>query len=81
MRLKVEYPLVVKDQLKGTLAYYLHFQNQLLVIEVENADMQRGFTQLAVELIAVDQWSPISSPTLYGAVSMGNIWQFGVLHR
>lgn len=81
VRLKVEYPLVVNDQLKGTLDYYLQFHNQLLVIEAKNADMQRGFTQLAVELIAIDQWSPINSPTLYGAVSMGNIWQFGVLHR
>lgn len=43
--------------------------------------MQRGFTQLAVELIAVDQWSPLSSSKIYGTVSVGNIWQFGVLHR
>lgn len=81
VHLKVEYPLVVNDQLKGTLDYYLQFQNQLLVIAAKNADMQRGFTQLVVELIAIDQWSPLNSPTLYGAVSMGNIWQFGVLHR
>lgn len=81
VRLKVEYPLVVNEQLKGTLDYYLQSQTELLVIEAKNADMQRGFTQLAVELIAVDQWSPLSSPKLYGTVSVGNIWQFGVLHR
>lgn len=81
IRIKVEYPLVVNDQLKGTLDYYLQSQNELLVIEAKNADLQRGFTQLAVELIAVDQWSPLSSSKLYGAVSVGNIWQFGILHR
>lgn len=81
IRLKVEYPLVVNEQLKGTLDYYLQSQNELLVIEAKNADMQRGFTQLAVELIAVDLWSPLSSSKLYGAVSVGNIWQFGILHR
>lgn len=48
--------MVVNEQLKSTLDYYLQSQDQeLLVIEAKNADMQRGFTQLAVELIAVDQ--------------------------
>ncbi len=78
-RLRVEYPLTVNDQLKGTLDYYLQSRNNLLVIEAKNADLQRGFTQLGVELIAIDQWSPSDSPTLCGAVS--NVWQFGVLHR
>lgn len=81
VRVRVEYPLLVNDQLKGTLDYYLQSENQLLVIEAKNADLQRGFTQLGVELIAIDQWSPSDNPTLYGAVSMGNIWQFGILHR
>jgi hypothetical protein len=80
-RLKVEYSLIVNDQLKGTLDYYLQSERQLLVIEAKNADLQKGFTQLGVELIAIDQWSPTSSPILYGAVSIGNIWQFGVLNR
>lgn len=80
-RLKVEYPLTVNDQLKGTLDYYLQSQNNFLVIEAKNADLQRGFTQLGVELIAIDQWSLSDSPALYGAVSIGNVWQFGVLHR
>ncbi len=39
VRLKVEYPLVVNEQLKGTLDYYLQAQNELLVIEAKNADM------------------------------------------
>ncbi|NEO97506.1 MAG: hypothetical protein F6K58_02095 [Symploca sp. SIO2E9] len=81
VKVRVEYPLAVNDQLKGTLDYYLQSENQLLVIEAKNADLQRGFTQLGVELIAIDQWFPSNNSRLYGAVSMGNIWQFGVLSR
>lgn len=44
-------------------------------------DLQRGFTQLAVELIALDQWTASEQPVLYGAVSTELIWQFGNLQR
>lgn len=38
-----------------------------------------GFTQLAVELIAL---SPIEEQNvLYGAVTMGDVWRFGFLDR
>lgn len=37
------------------------------------------FTQLAVELMAVERAKFSESQTLYGAVSIGNIWQFAVL--
>jgi hypothetical protein len=39
--------------------------------------LERGFLQLAVELIALDQWIESEQPILQGAVSTGNIWQFG----
>ena len=29
----------------------------------------------------IDNWSIIDNPILYGAVSIGNIWQFVTLHR
>lgn len=50
-----EYPINVNEKLKGTLDYYLHKSNSLLVIEAKQSDIRRGFTQLAVELIALDQ--------------------------
>jgi hypothetical protein len=53
----------------------------LLVIEAKNADLAKGFTQLAVELIALDYWTESDRPILPGAVSTGDIWQFGILHR
>lgn len=50
-------------------------------MEAKRGDLQRGFTQLAVELIALDQWTDSDAPLLYGAVTVGDIWRFGVLHR
>jgi hypothetical protein len=80
-QLRIEYPLTVTDQLKGSLDYYLYSSEKLLVIEAKNADLAKGFTQLAVELIALDQWIESEQPILQGAVSTGDIWQFGLLHR
>lgn len=80
-QLRIEYPLIVSDQLKGSLDYYLYSVGKLLVVEAQNADLAKGFTQLAVELIALDQWTESPQPILQGAVSTGDIWQFGLLHR
>ena len=31
--------------------------------------------------IALDQWTTSNEPLLYGAVSTGDVWQFGLLNR
>ncbi len=81
-KVRVEYPLEVNDQLKGTLDYLLEGKNDILVVEAKNADLQRGFVQLAVELVAFDQWLDEPSPDiLWGAVSMGDAWHFAYLER
>ncbi len=80
-RLSIEYPLNVTEQLKGTLDYLLRSQGQMLIVEAKKADLDKGFIQLAVELIALDQWVNSKEPILTGAVSTGSIWQFGQLHR
>ncbi len=41
----------------------------------------RILAQLAVELVALDQWLNSDTKVLYGALSMGDIWRFGVLDR
>ena len=79
--LNVEYPVAVSNQLKGSLDYLLQNQQTFLVIEAKNEDLERGFLQLAIELIALDQWIESDQPILYGAISTGNIWQFGQFHR
>ncbi|MBD0347412.1 MAG: hypothetical protein ICV63_21850 [Coleofasciculus sp. Co-bin14] len=80
-QLRIEYPLTVTNQLKGSLDYYLYADHKLLVVEAKNADLARGFTQLAVELIALNEWSDSDTPILQGAVSTGDVWQFGLLNR
>ncbi len=84
-QLRIEYILKVSDRLQGELDYLLRTKNNLLVVEAKQEDLTNGFTQMAVELIALDQWEKSTSveqqPSLVGAVSTGTIWQFGVLHR
>ncbi|MEN9847549.1 MAG: hypothetical protein RL368_289 [Pseudomonadota bacterium] len=80
-KVKIEYPLSVSEHLKGYLDYLLQQQQHLLVIEAKKADIEQGFLQLAVELIALDKWLEQDTVLLYGAVSTGDIWRFGVLNR
>jgi len=77
----IEYPIEVNQYLKGELDYYLQSPHCLLVVEAKQADLTRGFTQLAAELIALDSWVESDEPILYGAVTTGDIWQFGSFHR
>jgi len=79
--LKIEYPVRVSNWLKGTFDYFIPAQQNLLVIEAKNADLARGFTQLAVELIALDQWTDSTVPMLYGTVTTGDAWKFGIFER
>jgi hypothetical protein len=77
-QLRIEYPLIVNDQLKGKLDYLVKGNQSLLVIEAKNDDLTRGFTQLAVELIALSRVEA-TQKILYGAVTIGNTWLFGRL--
>jgi hypothetical protein len=80
-KLDVEYPVAVSNQLKGSLDYLLQNNQTFLVIEAKNEDLERGFVQLAIELIALDQWIDSDQLILQGAISTGNIWQFGQFDR
>jgi len=80
-QLRIEYPFVVNDWLKGSLDYFVRANNTFLVVEAKNDDLARGFTQLSAELIALDQGSDIEQSILYGAVTTGDIWKFGQLYR
>ncbi len=71
----------VSDRLKGSAAYFIPDKTGLLVIEAKQADLARRFTQLATELIALDQWITHPAPVFYGCVTTGNLWQFGAFRR
>jgi len=73
-QLRIEYAINVNNWLKGNLDYLLRLNQNFLVIEAKNDDLTRGLTQLAVELIALSYLE--EQETFYGAVTMGNIWQF-----
>jgi hypothetical protein len=79
--LNVEYPFAVSNQLQGSLDYLLQNQQTLLVIAAKNEDLERGFVQLEIELIALDQWLDSEQPILYVAISTGNICQFSCFER
>lgn len=78
-QLRIEYPLIVNNWLKGNLDYLVRSHLDLLVIEAKKDDLTRGFTQLAVELIALSHVE--EQDIFYGAVTIGNVWQFGKLDR
>ncbi|WYL93764.1 MAG: hypothetical protein HEQ35_07670 [Gloeotrichia echinulata IR180] len=80
-QLNIEYPINVNEQLKGSFDYYINSDVGILVVEAKQSDLGRGFTQLAVELIALDQWTQSETPLLYGAVTTGEDWRFGIFHR
>ncbi|WP_228016488.1 hypothetical protein [Leptolyngbya ectocarpi] len=76
--LRFEYPLKVNNWLQGSLDYLIRAQHQIVVVEAKRDDLTRGFTQLAVEMIALSMLDD-APRTIYGAVTMGNFWIFGVL--
>ncbi len=82
-KIRVEFPLDVDEKLHGTLDYLVRARHNVLVVEAKNGDLKRGFTQLAVELVALDRWDEGESPEpcFYGAVSIGDVWRFGILDR
>lgn len=79
-RVRVEYPVAVSSWLRGTFDYYFQ-ANNLLIIEAKRENLDNGFTQLAAELIALDQWAETENPIFYGAVTTGESWRFGIFHR
>ncbi len=80
-QLRIEYALKVSEQLQGSLDYFLHNDNHVIVIEAKKGDLDYGFNQLATQLIALDKWLDTEEISLLGAVTTGNIWQFGCLNR
>ena len=84
VEIDVEYPLNVNNRLSGNIDYLIRSVHHLIVVEAKKADLDKGFSQLAVELIAWDAYSAPQdggSEVLYGAITVGDIWQFGLLER
>lgn len=81
-KVNVEYMLDVNEKLSGSLDYLIRLRHEIIVIEAKKGDLERGFTQLAAELIALDKSiEDITDNILYGAISIGHLWRFGTLLR
>jgi hypothetical protein len=81
-KLNIEYPIEVDEKLSGLIDYFFRSKQQMIVIEAKKGDLERGFNQLAAEMIAVDKYEENDFPkTLYGAISIGEVWRFAILER
>lgn len=80
-QLRIEYPLKVSEQLQGSLDYLLRTDRQIIIIEAKKEDLTNGIKQLAVEIIALDQWIESPQKQLIGAITTGSLWQFIQLDR
>jgi hypothetical protein len=78
----IEYLLEIDDKLSGLLDYLLVANQDMIIIEAKRKDIDNGFNQLAVELIALDKYEENDTiQYLYGAVTLGDLWKFGILDR
>jgi len=81
-KLNVEYPISVDDKLNGVIDYLIRSKKELIVIEAKKGDLDRGFNQLAAEMIALDKYEENNHlETLYGAITIGEVWRFAILNR
>ena len=76
--LRFEYPLKIDNWLQGNLDYLIRAEQQVVVVEAKRDDLTRGFTQLAVEMIALSKLDD-APDYIYGAVTIGSFWVFGCL--
>ncbi|OAD22663.1 hypothetical protein THIOM_001521 [Candidatus Thiomargarita nelsonii] len=82
-KINVEYPIEIDDKLGGLLDYLVHSEQEIIIIEAKKGDLDKGFNQLITELIAMDKYQGDNESLefLYGAVSIGELWRFGILNR
>ncbi len=81
-KLNIEYPIDIDEKLSGFIDYLIRSKHELIVIEAKRGDLDRGFNQLAVELIALDKYEETEfSDVLFGAVTIGEVWRFALLNR
>lgn len=81
-KINVEYQIDIDHRLSGSLDYLIRSNQEIIIIEAKKGDLDKGFNQLTAEMIALDMYEQTGVPgSLYGAVSIGELWRFGILDR
>ena len=81
-KINVKYAIEIDSRLSGSLDYLIRLKQELIVIEAKKGDLDSGFNQLSAELIVLDQYEENKvSNRLYGAITIGDVWRFGILER
>lgn len=80
--IKLERNVYYNDILKGNIGYFVGNRKNFILLEAKQDDLHRTFRQLATELIAIDKlWENAPNTHIFGAVSLGILWNFAVLDR
>lgn len=80
-KINVEYPIDLDEKLSGFIDYLIRAKQNLIVIEAKKGDLDKGFNQLSVEMIALDKYESSEETRFYGVITVGDIWKFAILHR
>ncbi|MFZ2726985.1 MAG: hypothetical protein WAX77_12085 [Methylococcaceae bacterium] len=81
-KINVEYPIYINEKLSGSLDYLLKTSQEIIIIEAKRKDIDSGFNQLVAQLIAMDNYEDNASiDTVYGAITLGDVWKFALLNR
>ncbi len=81
-QIRIEYKIKVSDRFQGLINYFIESPNFSIISFAKGENLEGGMNQLITQLIALDQWDNTpASDRLFGAVTTGSVWQFGLLHR
>ena len=81
-RISTDVEIDISESLRGRLDYLLESaERSVIVVEAKRDNLDDGFSQLVAELIAIDQWTDSQQAHVFGAVSVGKAWSFGILER
>jgi signal transduction histidine kinase len=80
-KLKSEKSVYFDKRLRGILDYYIEAESNLVIIEAKHKDLNSGFKQLTMELIALDKLTDEKAKKIFGVLTIGTDWIFATIDR
>ncbi|VAW85350.1 hypothetical protein MNBD_GAMMA18-978, partial [hydrothermal vent metagenome] len=59
--------------------FRIEAKNNLVVVEAKHKDLNNGFKQLAMELIALDKLTDEKEKEIFGVLTIGTDWIFATM--